>query len=341
MKYEHYNIEDFLMDEFFIRWVKHPDDDTNHFWHKWINEFPEKRETLDAAAGLIRSISYKQHFEIQDKKYIETFENILKNTSQPSTKTKKWFGFFTLRNVAAFLLIPLISWLGYGMFAKNTENFSPLLENQQIVKETTAGKKSIITLSDSTKVYLNSNSKLTYSKDFSDSIREVFISGEAFFEVHKETRPFIVRTNDVSIQVLGTSFNVKLDNKKLAIALVSGKVRIDDVEGNQVHLQPNEMLVMEERVPSIISDFDFREILGWKDKYLVFKKSNLHEVKTKLENWYGVEIEIKGHFGPNWTYSGIYQDEMLVNVLKGIQHTSGIRYEIKNKKVTILNPLPM
>src|SRR5690606_25765847 len=114
-------------------------------------------------------------------------------------------------------------------------------------KANPAGKKSRITLSDGTTIYLNAESEISYSAGFSDSVRRLSLRGEAFFEVAKESRPFVVETQGTKIRVLGTSFNVnQKENGSLTVALVSGKVRINDAQGNQLNLEPNEMMVKEQ-----------------------------------------------------------------------------------------------
>lgn len=341
MKYEDFDIDDFLKDEFFIHWVKNRDEDTVHFWEKWIQQHPERKHIVFTAADIIKSIHYKEKISISDRLYLETFENILKAENNPVNKPHKktWWSIFQIRNVAAVFLISVLMWLSWDMIfvPQQTEelNLQPI---EWVTKIVPGGKKSIVTLSDGTKIFMNSNSELSYPKTFSDSSRTVAIKGEAFFEVQKEDRPFIVSSKGLKINVLGTSFNVKdSEDGKVAVALMSGKVRINDNSGNQVNLLPNEMLVIKENGPFIKTGFDSLEVLGWKNKYLIFKKENFYSVKKKLENWYGVEIEIKGAVNPRWTYSGVYHDEMLENILKGMSHTSGISYTIKNKKVIISN----
>lgn len=342
MKYEDFDIEDFLKDEFFIHWVTYRDENTVHFWEKWIQQHPEKRQMVYLAADIIRSIGYKTKVQIDDKIYLETFENILLDEKREKLSISKkhwWENLFQLRNIAAVLLISVLFWLSWDILksSEKADNLA-LVPLEWVTRSVPIGKKSVVTLSDGTKVFLNSNSEISFPKIFSDTLRTVSIKGEAFFEVKKENRLFIVQANGVKINVLGTSFNVKeMEEGQLSIALVTGKVRVNDDSGNQVNLNPKEMLVLKENGPFIKTGFDSLEILGWKNKYLIFKKDKFHSVKKKLENWYGVEVEVKGSVNPNWTYSGIYQDELLENVLKGIKHTSGINYSIKNRKVIISN----
>jgi len=194
-------------------------------------------------------------------------------------------------------------------------------------------------LSDGTKIYLNAESEIRYASEFSDSLRLVSLKGEAFFEVQKESRPFVVETQGTKIHVLGTSFNVnQRKNGALTVALVSGKVSINDQQGNQMHLEPSEMMVKEKDGNIHKTTFDPLEITGWKDKVLVFKRSSLPEVKNKVENWFGVKVQLDGQIDPNWSYSGIYKDETLENVLRGIFLTSGSSYQIEDKNVIITNP---
>jgi len=165
----------------------------------------------------------------------------------------------------------------------------------------------------------------------------VSLKGEAFFEVESEDRPFVVETMETRVRVLGTSFNVnQKDNGTVMVALITGKVTVNDGEGNQVNLEPSEMMVKEKGGDWHKTPFDPLEITGWKDKMLVFKSNSFSEVKERIENWFGVEIQLQGKIKPDWTYSGIYQDETLENVLRGIFLTSGLSYQIKDKDNVII-----
>lgn len=149
----------------------------------------------------------------------------------------------------------------------------------------------------------------------------------------------MVESGSTKIRVLGTSFNVRQKaDEPLYVALVTGKVRVDAVNGDQVTLNPDEMLVMEKGGKFSKTGFDTMDVIGWKDNYLVFKSAKFSEVREKLELWYGVQIDVKGRIDPKWTYSGVYKDEMLENVLRGICVTSGMTYQIDKKQITITNP---
>jgi transmembrane sensor len=341
-KFEDYEIEEFLMDEFFVRWVKNPEENTTHFWEKWLAANPQKRAVVTQAAELIRSIHYQPQVVLSDESYVELFENIIKadvetkttDSSQPSKKGG-WLSFFSVRHVAVFFLACLGAWVGYSALSK------PPLDNQTavhwITKTTPQGQKATIRLKDGTQIYLNSNTTLSYPENFTHTLRDVRLeSGEAFFEVQKEDRPFIVAVSNTEVEVLGTSFNVNhRAGSHLEVALVEGSVKVKDTLGNQLMLAPSEMLELDQAGQLTKSAFDALEITGWKDKYLIFNNDEFSTVIQKLEDWYGVKIEVNGKFPKNWAYTGEYHDEILQNVLKGIQLTSNIKFKIDGKKVTI------
>lgn len=346
MRYKDYDLEDFLMDEFFIQWVKFPDSNNCHFWEKWIQEHPQKREMVMQAAEFIRGVHYSQEAKFSDTMYVETFENIIRSTTPLDRKvsakktTFSLLSLFSLRKLVAVLVVGFCCWMGYSLMFQMEEVKEVVVEIPMVKKINPAGVKSLITLSDGSKVYLNAGSTLQFPKQFSSERREVQLSGEAFFDIQSEAdRPFIVSTGTSLIKVLGTTFNVNQEEGgKLAVALVSGKVRVNDDKGNQVNLEPSEMLVMEQGGDFYKTGFDPLAVLGWKDRQLVFKKDAFDIVQRKIENWYGVEVQVKGRMPKNWVYTGVYRDELLENVLAGIFYTSGITYKIDGKKVTIYNP---
>ncbi|WP_373399270.1 FecR family protein [Algoriphagus halophilus] len=205
-----------------------------------------------------------------------------------------------------------------------------------ITKKNPKGVKSSIKLSDGSVIHLNSNSEIIYPNEFSDSLRTISLKGEAFFDVSKESRPFKVNVDNTIVEVLGTEFNINQSKgEELAVALVSGKVKVNDTHGNQVILDPSEMLVIKNDGNFYKSTFDSLQVVGWKDKNLIFKRDDFYTVKEKLENWYGIEITVKGKIGSKWAYTGEYHDETLKNVLEGIRQTSNIHYKLKGKKVEI------
>ncbi|WP_215222745.1 FecR family protein [Echinicola shivajiensis] len=335
MKYVNYDIEDFLTDEFFVKWVKSPDEDTEHFWRKWLENHPEKINVVLKASDIIQSVNYRAEVKISDADYTEMYEDIIRAEPERIIKSRKIYTGW-IKNIAAAILVGACLILSYNIIniPEKVEEVKPEL----VTKSNPSGRKSIISLSDGTTIHLNSESSLTFPKTFGDSIREVELQGEAFFDVAEDKeKPFIIHSKDVQIKVLGTSFNVN-QSEKLEVALVTGKVAIEDDLGNKIMLAPKEMLTMEEKGTFNKSIFDPMKVIGWKDKYLVFKKDSWEDVKKKIEKWYGMKIYGGDIFPKEWSYTGIYHQETIERVMEGIGITSNFNYEIKGNTITIKNP---
>lgn len=191
MNYKDYDIANFITDEFFIQWIKNPNENNSHFWEKWMVQHPEKRAMVNEAANLIRSVKYAHSSEFTDKIYVEIFERILKaesevNQAKPTRDLKtaspkrKFLDIFPFRGIAASLLILFCLWAQYEAFQYHPQPVEkpkiPL-----ITRSNPAGQKSIIDLPDGTKIHLNSESEIEFPKEFSADIRLVSLKGEAFF----------------------------------------------------------------------------------------------------------------------------------------------------------------
>jgi len=332
MKYKDYNIEDFLQDEFFITWVMNPNEETSHFWEKWLDKHPEKRNIVAKASSIIQSVDYKEERQLSDDLYMEMYENIMLKDKREDNKVKL-INWEFWKNLAAAIFIAGCFYLGYK--AVTTEITPNEVTNYQIKRENPAGQKSIINLPDGTVVHLNAESSIEFPNSFSDTLRAVSMTGEAFFDVTEDkNRPFIIKSGENVVKVLGTSFNVR-QGKDFSVALVSGKVEVADESGHKIYLEPKEMLIKEKAGKFTKSSFDPLAVIGWKDKYLVFKEDDLQEVAIKIEKWYGVKVNIQKKTGKDWKYSGVYYKENLENVMEGISITSGFKYNIEGKTITI------
>lgn len=153
-----------------------------------------------------------------------------------------------------------------------------------------------LTLSDGTKVYLNSMTSLKYPVQFGPGKREVELVGEAYFEVVKNAaKPFVVNTNEMKVEVLGTSFNVNAyeDSKNTVTTLVEGRVKLShslNLAEEQI-LNPNEQGVMDNLSGKIVlNNVDVSNYISWKDGQLVFYDMPLEEIMTQLTRWYSAKV---------------------------------------------------
>lgn len=169
------------------------------------------------------------------------------------------------------------------------------------------GKRSILILEDSTKVYMNSGSSLAYPSVFAANKREVYLDGEAYFEVAKETnRKFIVQTAYKAVEVLGTQFNVSIDKSlnKFEAVLVSGKIALEGSSG-QIVMEPNQLYGFSSSSGNEeIKTVDPLDYISWINDKLRFRKEPLHSVLRKIEKVYNIEVKLLKLEYKNYQISG-------------------------------------
>jgi transmembrane sensor len=226
----------------------------------------------------------------------------------------------------------------YAFYSINQPQNINLPDKQLVVKSTDRGQKLKITLPDGSTVLLNALSELTYLEDFSDSLRWVELTGEAYFEVEKDAnKPFIVKTADLATHVLGTSFNVRhrsVENQ-IQIALLSGSISIN-VPDENILLEPGDIAVFDCNKESLVKGkWDYKKDFGWKDGLLYFEQAKLEEIKEKIEMWYGVQIDVSNETDKSRHFTGSFRNESLRNVLESLSFTFDFSYQLKDKHVLI------
>jgi len=246
---------------------------------------------------------------------------------------------------AALLLLSVTSYAFYFMLSGQEQEAAPLTtapspqQDIEIVKQTAYGEKMTITLADSTVIRLNSGSQLRYRADAS---REVFLEGEAFFDVSPDTlQPFLIHTANITTTVLGTSFNIRAfaEDEKIAVSVVTGEVQVAQQKNTPdkiVRLVPGEQAMYDRKVTSMVKGkFDYENVLSWKEGRLHFKNARFSDIEQTLERWYGVDIEVR-HPGIENGFSGSYNRRSLESVLEGMSFVLEFEFEIQDKKVIIL-----
>ncbi|MDE3741162.1 FecR family protein [Maribacter polysaccharolyticus] len=207
------------------------------------------------------------------------------------------------------------------------------------------GGQFFVQLSDGTRVWLNSDSKLKYPVNFiRGQARKVeLLYGEAYFDVSPSTDhngdTFQVQTRIQEIEVLGTEFNIKAyqDEKEIVSTLVEGRVKITSGTETNV-LRPSEQALLYTGGQSMtIRKVDklFDEI-AWKDGYFSFKHKSMKDIMKILSRWYDMDYVFKNSEKENKRFTGVLDRESTINeILNYIQKTNEISYEIKNKTVII------
>jgi len=219
-------------------------------------------------------------------------------------------------------------------------NYQPAKEQKDFVVVVKQGNRATVTLPDQSKVWMNSNSKLVYNVG-ENNTREVKLTGEAFFKVFKDkNRPFIVSANNIQVEVLGTSFNVKarLGSDIVETSLIEGSVKLTGNDLSQDYiLKPNEKAIYTNSLKSIkIESTDNEVETAWKDNKLQFKSERFSDVIKRLEEWYGVKIISKCPGIENDLMSGAFKGESLETVLETFRIQYNIRYNNQGDTVVVL-----
>lgn len=196
-----------------------------------------------------------------------------------------------------------------------------------------------IILSDGTHVWMNADSKLFYPKKFEGSIREVRLDGEAYFEVaENKEKPFVVKTENERVVVLGTHFNVNAykEESTSRVSLIEGSVKVVLPNNYSKVLHPGQQTLVEENQLSVqIINLD--EVIAWKKGEFMFNDENLESVMRKLARWYDLDIEVSPSLKDISIWGSISRYDNFINVLKIIKMTDNqIKIKVDGRRVRIM-----
>ena len=247
-EYQFYTTRDFALDEDFQNWVLNPDVKNKYFWDTWVREHPEKEETVNKAIALVHSVQFRS-YKLSDKEKEQLWDSVWDKMVHEETSVSselasvKKIHFWSWKYAAA-VLVGIIA--TFGIWKKMDNQPSKTVSFSAY---THFGEMKKLILPDSSEVILNANSHLVYN-DKNDKEREVWMDGEAFFHVKHtfDNKKFIVHTYDkLSVEVLGTRFNVNSRGEQVTVVLQQGSIKLDIAEDNgnsetQLFLNPGEMI---------------------------------------------------------------------------------------------------
>ena len=204
---------------------------------------------------------------------------------------------------------------------------------------TPVGGEYHFTLADGTMVWLNSSSRLTFPTRFTGDAREVLVEGEVYFGVqHDESKPFIVRVNDVSVRVLGTEFCISAypENEGVMTTLVRGAVQVTS-GNNQVVLKPGYQAVVDQYSGAISQRaVELSLYTSWVRGIFEYENMELNDIMVQLARWYDVQFTFSASECKERRFTGVIRKyEDLNDVLDMIEKTTNVKFIIKGKNVTI------
>jgi ferric-dicitrate binding protein FerR (iron transport regulator) len=310
--------------------------------------------------------------ELQKGNIDKDFENILHqiqsvqtNTIHKSLTGNKSMYLKILTRVAAVVIFLISIGTAYNIgkirsLPNLTASQKKMVNNEIIVPK---GQRSQVILSDGTKVWVNAGSKLRFPNQFENKVREVWLDGEGYFEVAKDSsKLFYVHTNDLDIKVHGTIFNLKAysDEDIVETTLVEGLVSFETnnpsmKKGKEIYLEPNHKAIYLKKKSALVTEELKREVteplepkkiiisepvkvepvISWTEGKLIFADESLGNIAIKLERRYDVIIYIKNDKIKDLRFTGVLKNVSIEQALNALQLVTGIKYTIKENVINI------
>lgn len=373
MDYTDFSVEDLASDERFINWVKNDCSEAeDDFWRLLMLSHPDLQEKIDRARILVINVDRAEDAidPVNPEKVREIWQNVLvvvegeddqginetkkkaisarpETISLPQRRRRNLA--FAVAASAALLVLVLLSHkkdadqpLEWYSYRQEVPGFVEVVNTTQEPMQ--------LAITDGSVISLEANGRVKYKRSYvSDTIRKVYLEGEAFFDVARDPqKPFVVLTNDVATEVLGTSFRIKGDpsTKDVVVEVKTGKVSVYSVKKQSVKLSdPKDGVILLANQEVVYTDekgffekkiVDFPQLLeAPANDGFVFENTRIASVFTKLEEAYGVEILFDRETMKNCFLTVSLGSEPLFEKLKVICRTIGASYEIIDAKVVI------
>lgn len=287
--------------------------------------------------NLLNDLQKTELQDIESPDYKKLFTKIwykieLKNR-QPKSKIKY---LYTTIGIAAALLVGLF----IGLYINYLNSKS---EPVYYAAHSPKGSVSEMILPDGTVIFLNADSRIRYALEGENGIREVFLTGEAWFDVAKNPKkPFVVHTPLYDVQITGTKFNVKAyeNDNEVITTLEEGQVVIQSSENiklaEDIVLKPGEQAVLSKSSKEfIIRNVNTKWFTSWKDNKLIFINTSLKELVVLLERSYGVEIEVINNEILDLHFDGTLKNESIIEIMEIMKKALPIDYKIAGQQIEI------
>lgn len=212
------------------------------------------------------------------------------------------------------------------------------------VLTTARGERAAIELVDDTHVDLNAESRLVLLEGFGRDKREVYLEGEAYFDVaHDKSHPFLIHTSEGTIRVVGTAFDVRAyaGEGEARVAVTEGAVALPLKKSTQttktdtVVLRPHELgVITGQRLRARHRNVDLTSHLAWREGRLVFENTPFQEVVRDLERWYDLQIEVRARFASIDRLNAVFEEESASEVIGDIAVALDLQYKKEGQRVT-------
>ncbi|MGV3558667.1 FecR family protein [Larkinella arboricola] len=361
---QYQKIEDFLLDDSFHAWIE-GDQEAAVFWQNWRKHHPDQEEMLNQAKALVYTLK-RQPDPISDGEMRQEVTRLVQEARRRKSATEadavaerrietRWSSWLT---VAASILLVLglgLGWRYYQTAHSPAVSYHQLKAKAPVAlleKVNHSAQPQTLLLADGSAIRLEKNSRISYPVKFSGDFREVYLSGEAFFEVAPNPRkPFLIYANETVTKVLGTSFRIRaFDNDtQVEVAVRTGKVSVytqktfrkgpvADHEGTGVLLIPNQEVVYNRKTESLQKSLvKIPELVATKtgEALMTFDDQPVTDVLQRLEKAYGIDIVYDEELLRHCPITAEFMDETLYQKLRFICQAVGASYEVLDGQIVI------
>lgn len=335
--YQNFSAHDFLTDARFRAWVLSPDTDSDKFWQTYRTLYPKQERELDKARQILLQLHEERKVapqRIVDEDWEKLNGRLFEETESPKSRQVQWRPWLVAASVSLLFALGYLLWAGLP-FSSNHVYTTAYGETQRLV------------LPDSSIVILNANSTLEYADDWDKTAaREVWLNGEAYFEVEeKETITesgtnlvkFLVHTPELQVQVVGTAFSVNTRQERTQVTLNHGKVIVRDKQDETIAMEPGEQVELSHQQQKLVKKTVIPENYNsWKDNKLEFVNMPVAEIIQMLEERYGWQFEIEAPGFLENRYKGSAPAEEPEVLLEKWRLVYGLEID-KNKETIIIS----
>ena len=300
-RYAEFEEAEFISDPFFQDWVIHAGAEKEDFWNGFLVRYPEKKTAVQAARTFLQNMPFAEYVPddalIQQalNRHLAQIEAI--DHQRNSTPVRSFYRKY--RSLLRFAAI-------FGGTAMLTVAYFTRGTDKKTIVQTAYGQLTSVILPDSSAIVLNAHSKVVFQKKpQTGSAREVWLEGEAFFNVrHLNLNPlavlpperFIVHTGDLDIEVLGTSFDIRKRREKTEVVLQTGKIKLLFIRKSRpdIVMSPGEVVTYQPRENTVVRTTTTPEdYSAWKEKKLILNNPTVTEIIAYLEDNYGTKIILR------------------------------------------------
>lgn len=316
------------------------DPETTKKVDKWILESEGNRKQVEDIYYLLFISDKVEAFAKVDVKeaYQEFCDKYNMNSTVDISKTKKTKNISLWHNkpyVAAIAILFIISGLFLSIIIQGN--------NRELFTVTTKlGERALVELPDGTQAWLNACSDISYRQSIFPRRRNVILNGEAYFDVaHNKRSPFVVNTDEVNIEVLGTKFNVRnnRDERYVTTTLIEGSIEFNSENaGINLKLSPGEEMKFDKNdlKYSLLTHSNTKEAIGWIDGRLIFRNNTLQEIAGLLQQNYNVRIHFADEGVKNERFNADFEiSDNIYQILSILELTNRFSYEINNREIII------